>query len=78
MGPAHAHDIMTTAEQGSYKSRRQLLQQLQTTCDEALTRSAGRSPRQAGDWGLLPEGPGKMSVAQVAALRQPQPICLMA
>lgn len=49
-----------------------------TACGVALTHSAGKSPRQAGDWAPLLEGPGKMSVAQVAALCQPQPIGLMA
>ena len=65
MGPASAHDVMTTAEQSSCRNGGQL--QLMTACGVALTRIAGKSPRRAGDWGPLLEGPGMMSVAWVAA-----------
>lgn len=58
---------MTTAEQSSRRHGGQLQLQLLPASDVALTRSAGRSPRQAGDWAPLHGGPGKMSVAQVAA-----------
>jgi hypothetical protein len=67
---------MTTAEQSGYRNGRQL--QLMIASDVALTHSAGKSPRQAGDWAPLFEGPGKMFVAQVAALCQLQSIGLVA
>ena len=76
MATAGAHYIMTTAEQRGYRNGGQL--QLEAASDVILTHNAGKSPRQAGDWAPLLEGPGKMSVAQVAALCQPQPIGLMA